>query len=109
MWRRVAVALELVDRGFEPAEDVRLAVGPDARDRALQVADAAERLRVDHPVGGLVERHHPELVALGQRGRGAQDGLLADIRLAHATDAVPPSPMPPAVLQWQASIERTCR
>ena len=53
---------------------------------------AAERLRLDDPVGLLVERHDAELVALGQRGRRAQDRLLADVDLAHAADAGPAAP-----------------
>ena len=57
------------------------------RDLALQVADPAERLGVDDPVRRLVEGDHAELVALGQRRRGAQDRLLADVDLAHAGDA----------------------
>ena len=64
-------------------------VWPSARmpgDLALQVADAAERLRPDDPVGGLVEADHAELVALGQRRGGAQDRLLADVDLLDAAD-----------------------
>ena len=57
-------------------------------------------------MGLLVERHDAELVALGQRGRGAQDRLLADVDLADAADAGPAAALPPSnVLQWQASIE----
>ena len=37
-------------------------------------------------MGGLVEGHDAELVAGGQRRRGAQDRLLADVRLAHALE-----------------------
>ena len=33
-----------------------------------------------------LKRHDAELVALGQRGHGAQDGLLADVDLGHAAD-----------------------
>ena len=64
-----------------------------------------ERLGPDDPVGLLVEGHDAELVALGQRGRGAQDRLLADVDLAHAADPGPAAPPPSNVLQWQASIE----
>ena len=79
-------ALERLDRLLEPGEDVRLADRLDARDLALQVVDAAERLRADDPVGLLVERHDAELVALGQRRGGAQDRLLADVDLADPAD-----------------------
>ena len=78
--------LERLDRLVEPGEDVRLAVGPDPGDLALQVADVAERLGPDHPVGGLVEADDAELVALGQGRRGPQDRLLADVDLLDAAD-----------------------
>ena len=85
MWRRVAVAVsERLHRLVEPGEDVRLAVGLDPRDLALQVGDTPERLRVDDPVRRLVEPDHADLVASRQGRGGAQDRLLADVDLAHA-------------------------
>ena len=95
MWRRVAVgALERLDRLVEPGEDVRLAVRLDPGDLALQVVDAAERLRPDDPVRRLVEGDDAELVALGQRRRGPQDRLLADVDLADAGDPGPAATAP---------------
>ena len=54
--------LERLDGLVEAREDVRLAVGLDAGDRALEVGDAAQRLGPDDPVGGLVEGDDAELV-----------------------------------------------
>ena len=65
-------------------------VWPSARmpgDLALEVADAAERLRPDDPVRGLVEGDDAELVALGHGRGGPQDRLLADVDLLDAADA----------------------
>ena len=81
--------LERLDGLFEPREDVGLADGLDAGDLALQVLDAAERLGPHDPVGLLVEGDDAELVPLGQRRRGAQDRLLADVDLADAAHADP--------------------
>ena len=90
MWRRVAVAPSSDCDGLvEAGEDVRLAVGADAGDLALEVADAAERLRPDDPVRRLVEADDAELVALGQGRGGAQDRLLADVDLLDAADPAP--------------------
>ena len=80
-------ALQRLHGLLEAREDVRLADRFEAGDLARQVVDAAERLGPDHPVGLLVERHDAHLVALGERGRRTQDGLLADVDLAHAADA----------------------
>ena len=108
MWRRVADRpLERRHRLVQPGEDVRLAVGPDTGDLALEVTDPAERLRPDDPVRGLVEGHDAELVAFGH-GRGRpQDRFLADVDLLDAADAARgPARLPPLnVLQWQAAIE----
>ena len=53
---------------------------------AQQVADPAEGLGLDDPVGVLVEGHHAELVPGGHRGGGPQDRLLADVDLADPGD-----------------------
>ena len=90
--------LERLDRLVEPGEDVRLAVGADPGDLALQVGDAAERLGPDDPVRGLVEADDPELVALGQGRGGPQDRLLADVDLLDAAD--------PAAAAHPALVER---
>ncbi len=80
-------ALERLDRLVEPREDVRLAIGTDPRDGALEILDVAEGLGPHHPVGGLVECDDAELVAIGE-GRGRpQDRLLADVDLLDATHA----------------------
>ena len=98
--------LERVHRLLEAGEDVRLAVRRDARELAPDVARLTEGLRVDDPVGRLVEGDDAELVPRRQRRRGAQDRLLADVGLADALELPPPPPIPPSnVLQWQASIE----
>src|SRR4029079_7534152 len=81
--------LERVDRLLEPREDVGLPDRVDTGDLALQVADLAKRLGLDDPVRLLIERHDADLVALGQRRGRPQDGLLADIDLAHTADAGP--------------------
>ena len=83
-------ALQRLHGLFESREDVGLAERLQAGDRALQVGDATERLRLDDPVRLLVERHHAELVALGQGGCRPQDRFLPDIDLSNAaTDAGP--------------------
>ena len=72
---------------------------------ALEVADPAQRLGLDDPVGRLVERDDAELVARRHRRGRPQDRLLADVDLADARICRAP-PMPPSnELQWQASIE----
>ena len=75
--------LERLHGLVEARVDVRLAERVDARDRPLEVADVAQRLGLDDPVGGLVEGNHAKLVARAQRSGRAQDRLLADIDLAH--------------------------
>ena len=105
MWRRVAVAFSSDPTAWSsPAKMFVWPCGWMPAMCALEVADRAERLRLDHPVGRLVEGHHAELVPGRQRRRGAQDRLLADVDLAHAGELAAAAPAP-NVLQWQASIE----
>ena len=82
-------ALERLHGLAEAGEDVRLAERLDATDRALEVADVAERLGLDDPVRRLVERDHADLVARGHRRGRPQDRLLADVDLADATHPGP--------------------
>ncbi len=63
---------------------------PSGRDRVelrLQVRDAAEGRGLHDPVRRGVERDDAELVLRGERGRGPQDRLLADVGLLDALDA----------------------
>ena len=84
--------LERLHRLVQARVDVGLPERLDPGDGPLQVRDPAQRRGLDHPVGGLVEGDHAQLVALGQRGRGAQDRLLADVDLPHAGDPGPCRP-----------------
>ena len=90
MWRRVAVAPS--SSSTAASSPLKMFVWPSGRMPAIAPCRSPtlpSGCGVDHPVGGFVERHHAELVAFGQRGGGAQDGLLADVGLAHAADAGP--------------------
>ena len=83
--------LQRLDGLVEAGVDVGLAVGIDPGDLRLDVLEAAERRRLDDPVGRLVERDDPELVLGAQRRGRAQDGLLADVDLAHAAGPARPA------------------
>ena len=87
MWRRVAVVCSSdATASDSPAKMLVWPSGVDAGDLLLDVADVAQRRGADDPVGVLVEGDDAELVALGQRGHGAQDRFLADVDLGHAAD-----------------------
>ena len=75
--------LERTDRLVEAGEDVGRPVRVDPGDESLQVRGLPERLCLDDPVSRIVERHDTEFIARGQGCGRSQDGLLADIDLAH--------------------------
>ena len=77
---------ERLDGLRQAGEDVRRAQRLDPGYGTLEIADPTERLGLHDPVGGVVERDDPELVARGHRRCRPQDRLLADVDLANPGD-----------------------